>query len=115
VSAGGDFSCGLSLADELWCWGYNETGQLSAAAPQLCSTEDEFGVITSFPCSLYPIRGAESLLFAQIGTNTQHACGLTTDNDLYCWGSGERGQLGNGESSETIYYTVTPVLVARQP
>jgi len=114
ISAGGLYSCGASSGGELWCWGYNENGQLGAAAPELCSYEDEFGNLSSYPCSLYPIRSAEGLLFSQTETNTQHTCGLTNDARLYCWGFGERGQLGNGEMGRA-YFSVTPVLVSRQP
>ncbi len=113
ISAGGAFSCGLRASGEIWCWGFNENGQLGAGAPQICSSETQTGVIRSFPCSLYPIQGGGGLLFTQISSNTQHTCGLGTDDKLYCWGLGERGQLGNGQSG-SAYVSVTPVLVARQ-
>jgi len=114
VSAGGSYSCGLRAPGEVWCWGYNEYGQLGTPAASECTVEDQLGHVTYFPCNLIPVHGAESLLLAQVSSNTQHTCGLTTDQAVYCWGAGRYGQLGNSESGEN-YFSVQPVLVARQP
>ena len=34
--------------------------------------------------------------FISLATGRTHACGITQEGRAYCWGSGERGQLGNG-------------------
>ena len=43
----------------------------------------------------------------QVATGDTHTCALNSSGNAYCWGSGNSGQLGNGESSHKNY----PVLV----
>jgi alpha-tubulin suppressor-like RCC1 family protein len=47
------------------------------------------------------------LAFTQVSAGQQHSCGITTDNRVYCWGS---GTLGDGSPSPEFHYT--PVAVA---
>jgi alpha-tubulin suppressor-like RCC1 family protein len=51
------------------------------------------------------------LVFAAISAGTQHSCGLTTSQVVYCWGLNNHGQLGSG----TFSGSGTPVRVASQP
>jgi alpha-tubulin suppressor-like RCC1 family protein len=49
-----------------------------------------------------------SALVTQVVTGGDHACALTVDGDVYCWGRNEDGQLGNGTTSTQ---NATPVRV----
>jgi alpha-tubulin suppressor-like RCC1 family protein len=40
--------------------------------------------------------GSAALSFLQVSAGLDHACGVTTDNRVYCWGYAQWGQLGNG-------------------
>ena len=33
-------------------------------------------------------------IFSSVALGCAHSCGVTSDDQIYCWGSGERGQLG---------------------
>ena len=39
----------------------------------------------------------------------RHTCGITTGGDLYCWGNGDRGALGDGNTSS--HRVMTPILI----
>lgn len=39
---------------------------------------------------------ASSVSIAQIASGTQHTCALTTEGEVWCWGQGVLGQLGDG-------------------
>ena len=51
------------------------------------------------------------LLFIQVSLGFAHTCGVTTDHRAYCWGGNQRGQLGNGTTTNWEVQT-TPVAVA---
>ena len=52
-----------------------------------------------------PVSGG--LTFASISAGASYTCGVTTSDELYCWGLGTVGQLGNG--TRTSRFTPTPV------
>ena len=53
-------------------------------------------------------------MFQSISANTQHTCGVTLSAGVYCWGLGDRGQLGHGRSGQNLL-SVEPVRVVGQP
>lgn len=46
---------------------------------------------------------ATALTFRQVSAGGHHSCGVTTDNQAFCWGEGAVGELGDGtETSSSI-------------
>ena len=82
VSAGAAFSCALDEAKKIACWGTNSLGQLAD------------GTITT-RTSPTPITGGFSDWIA-LDAGSNHACAIREGGALYCWGSNNRGQLGDG-------------------
>jgi alpha-tubulin suppressor-like RCC1 family protein len=41
------------------------------------------------------------LTFAMVSSGSDHTCGVTTTGKVYCWGSAEYGQVGNGGNSDS--------------
>jgi alpha-tubulin suppressor-like RCC1 family protein len=105
IFAGRLHTCGITPLDVPFCWGDNSSGQLGNGmntGPEEC----RFAV-----CSTKPVKVAGGLQFRQISGGTYHTCGVTTDHKAYCWGTNDRGLLGNG-----TYYqsSLTPTKV-REP
>jgi hypothetical protein len=48
-----------------------------------------------------PVRVSDTLKFAAITAGGEHACALTMDGDIYCWGSSQHQQLGSAVLTET--------------
>lgn len=92
LSAGGNYNCGLTAAmpdtANVVCWGRNTSGQLGRGATDTSSP-------TPAPIS------APGLVFKSVETGLNHACALTEDNQLYCWGNNTSKQIAAGmQSSE---------------
>lgn len=93
VTAGGSHSCGITTANDAYCWGANGSGQLGD------------GSFTSTGVNGDPVLVAGGLKFATIDAGANHTCGITTasgtaaiDRQVYCWGYNGSGQLGNGNT-----------------
>ena len=97
VSAGGSHTCGVTTEGKAYCWGKGASGQLGDGleAPQTI-----------------PVLVSGGHTFQSVSAGGSHTCGLTTPEeggDVYCWGEGESGQLGNGSTD----HQSTPVPVSQ--
>jgi alpha-tubulin suppressor-like RCC1 family protein len=94
VNAGSFHTCGVFAAGEAYCWGWGRYGQLgNGSTPEY---------------QLVPALVAGGLTFASVSPGGGGAtCGVTTVGEVYCWGSGLYGQLGNGSLEDQL----VPVLV----
>src|SRR5687767_2116204 len=52
------------------------------------------------PAATLATAAAGPLLFRQVSAGGDHACGVTTDNLAFCWGSRSGGQLGAGRTDD---------------
>jgi prepilin-type N-terminal cleavage/methylation domain-containing protein len=73
-----------------YAWGKNHSG---AGALGVGHTSD---VPVTDP---EPVQG--NLRWQEIRSDKDETCGLTVDGEVYCWGRGNRGQLGNGGTSDS--------------
>jgi alpha-tubulin suppressor-like RCC1 family protein len=93
-------TCGLSLAGDIYCWGWNFFGQLGTGQSN-----------RQFFAGEAPQRVTGGLKFSQVTTGYSHTCGLTTTGVAFCWGgptSGQNfGQLGDGTTEQRL--SPTPV------
>ena len=107
VSVGDGFSCGVTTADRAYCWGSNRVGTLgtgSTTGPEVCQFE--------WGCSTRPAAVAGGFAFRQVSAGGEHACAVTTDDRVYCWGSNDSGQLGDGTT--TLRPAPVPVAADRR-
>jgi alpha-tubulin suppressor-like RCC1 family protein len=87
LAAGIDFTCGVTMDGDGYCWGVGNGGQIGDS-----TYEDR----------LIPTRVAGGLKFRQITAGVQHVCGLTVSGAAYCWGVNDIGELGNGANTLSI-------------
>jgi alpha-tubulin suppressor-like RCC1 family protein len=85
VSAGGSYTCGVTVTGRGFCWGFNLYGQLGDGTQQQ---------------RLKPTAVAGGLVFRSISASDSHSCGVTTENLVYCWGFNREGQLGDGTTQD---------------
>jgi alpha-tubulin suppressor-like RCC1 family protein len=101
MSVGFEHICALTATGQAYCWGYNDKGQLGNDSTTLSCN--------GFPCSDGPLAVTGGLTFLSVSAGQEHSCGVTTAHDVYCWGAGGFGELGDGSRTQR---GVTPRKVA---
>lgn len=86
--------CGINIADNLtYCWGNGKDGSLG-----LPNNNNQ-----AFPTS--PVQGNHT--FTDISAGYRQSCGIDTNNNGWCWGKNNCGQLGNGQvPTEGLYSSI---------
>jgi len=82
ISAGYDYTCGVTVDGTAYCWGDNQFGALGAPSrPLSCAYTNHS------PCRRFvPAPVAGDLHFASVSTGMFHACGVSLTGKAYCWG-----------------------------
>jgi len=95
LSAGDIHACAVDDAGAVWCWGYNNNGQLGD------------GTTTNRDSPVKIVGATGSLTFDQVAAGALHSCARTTQNAVWCWGYNASGQVGNNTTAQQT----TPVQV----
>jgi alpha-tubulin suppressor-like RCC1 family protein len=102
VAAGDSFFCGITLAGEIKCRGRNDFGQMGRGVVGGQATPG-WGVTysgTSFQSNGEPIPSLYSVSEIQAGAH--HACALSADKTVRCWGRNSgtaAGAVGDGTTT----------------
>ena len=81
-SAGSSYTCAMTTAGGLKCWGFNGSGRLGDGTTTDRDTPVDVVGLTSG--------------VAAVSAGSRHTCALTTAGGLKCWGFDRTGQLGHG-------------------
>lgn len=99
-------TCAIAQNDnavgEVFCWGDNASGQLGVE-----------GIISSskVPAKVYMGGVMSGKNIKLISSGDDFSCAVSTDNEVFCWGKNDSGQLGDGISSLVEPKSLTPVKV----
>jgi alpha-tubulin suppressor-like RCC1 family protein len=82
VSTGTFHTCARRGTGHLWCFGYDQSGQLGDGG-----TSDQFS----------PVEVLGTFAdWRSVSAGGNHTCGIRANRRLYCWGADQFGQLGDG-------------------
>ena len=87
IVANGQFSCALTSAGGVMCWGSNFRGQLGDG-----KADDSWTPVA--------VVGLDSGVSA-ITAGEYHACAVLNSGAVECWGANEVGELGNGKTKDS--------------
>jgi alpha-tubulin suppressor-like RCC1 family protein len=99
---GGSHSCALRDDKYVFCWGYNNYGQLGNVANN--------GTATPNPVPTM-VDGITSGLVRQVAAGGGHTCALRGDGRVLCWGYNVFGQVGRNAGNSNDEPNPTPTLV----
>lgn len=97
LAVGKEFACAIVAGGNVKCWGANDVGQLGDDSNDEADTPVD---VTALP---HPALA--------LAAGATHMCALLDDGSVYCWGSNDRGQLGDG----TVVERDVPTAVASLP
>ncbi len=96
VSAGTDHTCAIRNGDQLaMCWGRNNVGQLGNGISQA-------GATVNAPAAVKMNANIDAH-FDEIAAGDQFTCAIDQNHNVYCWGSGMSGRLGNSATGGFNY------------
>ena len=85
VGPGTLHTCAISTGKSLYCWGYNDNGQV--------------GDGTNESPRVSPKRIGAAGAWARVTGSIATSCAITTASSLYCWGDNDHGELGDGTTT----------------
>jgi alpha-tubulin suppressor-like RCC1 family protein len=95
VTARWRHACAVRDDETLWCWGYNNDGQLGDG-----SRVDQ----------RQPVRVAGLTTVTAAGVGNSHSCAATRASGLYCWGSNGSGQLAQSSDAGALMPARVPIV-----
>jgi len=99
ISVGFSHVCAIDSYDRAYCWGDNTYGQLGVISISKSSR----------PVAVDTTGLVNGKTVKSISTSYYSTCAITSDDQVYCWGRNNYGQLGNNSNVDST----TPVAVDR--
>lgn len=99
-SAEVDGSCSRTLAGEVQCYGWNARGELGNGSPSWPGS----GYSDPPPSSATAVTASGLTGVTELSASgSLGTCALKGDGTVWCWGTNQFGEVGNGESGITTY------------
>jgi alpha-tubulin suppressor-like RCC1 family protein len=100
IRAGFHHTCALRQDGTLWCWGFNNLGQLGDGSTTDRSTPVRVGSLTDVVD--IALNGFDA--YGPLA----HTCARQSDGALSCWGANQFGELGDGATAPKATPTRVP-------
>jgi len=85
-------ACALTGAGNVYCWGDNTSGQLG----------NNTTTKSAYPIPVLGVGGVGVLSgIISVGGGNQTECALSSAGNVYCWGYGSDGELGNNATAQS--------------
>ena len=98
LSVGTSHSCAVTNTNGLKCWGNGSYGRLGDGTTNQRST----------PVEIFP--SGSGVIAVSLGDVS--SCALITDGSVQCWGRNSSGQLGTGDTTDSLSPTPVPTLTS---
>ncbi len=95
ISSGRFHACAIANNNQTYCWGAGNLGRLGNGSTSNRLTP----TLVTNPSNISS--------WQSISSGSSHTCAIANNNQAYCWGAGNEGQLGNDSTSNRL----TPALV----
>ena len=86
LSIGRQFACAVTENSSVVCWGRTDFGQTGIGVTG-----------TNVYHNMTYVDALNGMGIVEVSAHLDHACGLTSQGAVYCWGSNVDGQIGNGQ------------------
>ncbi|HTT11234.1 MAG TPA: hypothetical protein VMG60_10125 [Burkholderiaceae bacterium] len=93
TSAGWAHTCAVLADGTTNCWGGNQKGQLGNGGAAVSCVQG-YSV-----CSDGPVVVSGGILWSSVAGGYLYTCGIDNAGAAHCWGTGYRGQLGDGQQT----------------
>jgi alpha-tubulin suppressor-like RCC1 family protein len=93
VALGHAHTCVLGADKSIYCFGSNDAGQLGAGRPDAVGDH-----AATMGDAMQPVALGAGFRAKTIASGDRHACALSDDGRVKCWGAAESGQLGLGDT-----------------
>ena len=89
IASGSFHLCGLQGSGVAWCWGVNSAGQLGSGASE--------AIVSA------PQRVAGDHVFRAPFAGLRRSCGITADDQAWCWGAPYAGDASASPRSVPVF------------
>ncbi len=94
ISAGKDHTCFILTNGESKCWGRGASGQLGYG------NRDNIGDSSARLLADTPPLYFDGNVVVQMASGSEHSCVLLASGQVRCWGEGDNGRLGYGNTND---------------